>query len=260
MSTVTRSAMAMVVVTAALLTAACAAAPITPAPRGPATPANTVTAPAASIDSQPSDSSAPPAFPLRDEGGTAILQPGTYVLDNFPVELAFDIPDGRPPGWHVGMSTPDTAIVLWFTPPEFTYLFAFWNADNVYVDPCDAAAGELEPQIGSSVDDLVSGLSRLRGFEVTTAVEVMVGSLHGKAIELTALENNACREPIAFSSGDDYTALSAGQTLRLQILDVEGVRVVMTDRPWDHDAVATDPIAAAELRQILSSLRTQPLP
>jgi hypothetical protein len=104
------------------------------------------------------------ARPLRDTGGTTILDPGTYVLDYFPVDLAFDIPDGDPPGWHVGTSTADVAIVLWFTKPDITYLFAFWNVDNVYVDPCNAAAGELEPPIGPSVDDLVAALSNLPGF------------------------------------------------------------------------------------------------
>jgi hypothetical protein len=210
---------------------------------------------------EPSLATSPIVRPLRDTGGDGLLDPGTYVLDQFPVDLAFDIPDGDPPGWHVGMSTPDAAIVLWFTKPTITYLFAFWNVDNVYVDPCRAMAGEVEPSIGPSVDDLVTALSHLPGFKATAPSHVAVGAFRGKEIELTALDPGAdCPEAIVFSSGDGDTGVGAGETLTLQILDIGGVRIVMSRSRWvnTREPVERDPAAEAELQQILDSIRIQP--
>ena len=210
-------------------------------------------------ESQPSAeasvSSSPLARPLRNQTGTAILDPGTYVLDLFPVNIAFDIPDGEPPGWHVGDSHADSAIVLWFTPPEITYEFAFSTADNVYVDPCNAAAGLIEPPIGPSVDDLVAALLDLPRFQVTAPVDVTVGAFRGKEIELTALDSGSdCPEVIIFKAGHDDYDIVPGQTHRLHILDVDGVPIVMRI----IEGAERDAAAEAELHQILDSIRIEP--
>jgi hypothetical protein len=209
--------------------------------------------------SLPSDeSSAPPSpvvRPLRDQGGEAILDPGTYVLDLFPVDLAFDIPAGGHPGWHVGMSTADAAVVLWFTPPEITYGVEFRIAENVYVDPCDTAAGELVPPIGPSVDDLVAALSNQPEVRTTTR-DVTVGDFSGKEIELTALHSgDDCPEVIPFRTADDDVDIAPGDTLRLRFLDVDGFRVVL----YTPEPEQADPVVEAEVQQILGSLRIQPL-
>ena len=216
---------------------------------------------------EPSGSPSPIVRPLRnpdiDPGVPEVLEPGTYVLDRFPVDLAFDIPDGSPPGWHAGTASEDFAILMWYTPPEITYVVAFWPVDDVHVDPCDAAAGELEPPVGPSVDALVTALSNLPGFQATDPVDVTVGAFRGKEIVLTALDSGAdCPAAIAFSSGDDITDVSAGESLRLQILDVDGVRIVMSPARWVNTREPTErnPAAEAELQQILDSIRIEPLP
>ena len=221
--------------------------------------------PTASLASaEPSVGSSPSVRPLRnpdvDPGVPEILEPGAYVLDRFPVDLAFDIPDGEPPGWHAGQATENTAIVLWYTPPDITYLFAFWNVDNVYVDPCDAAAGELEPPIGPSVDDLVAALSSLPGIQATAPVDVTVGAFRGKEIELTTLDFGNCPNVTVFSPGDatDPGLVNPldGETFRVQILDVDGVRIVLyTAEPAERDAAAE-----SERQQILNSIRIEALP
>jgi hypothetical protein len=204
--------------------------------------------------------------PLRDPdvdpGVPEILEPGTYLLDRFQVDLAFDIPEGDPPGWHAGKSMAHTAIVLWYTPPEITYGFAFWNVDNVHVDPCSVAAGELEPPIGPSVDDLVAALSTLPGLQATAPVDVTVGAFRGKEIELTTLDfGDDCPQVIAFSAGDGAVDLDlvnplAGETFRVKILDVNGVRIVLyTMEPATRDAAVE-----AERQQILDSIRIESLP
>ena len=245
MFTINRSQLASSLLVAVALTA-CAAGP------GASEPAPSVSA-SASI--APSPSASPDARPLLDTGSNSILSPGTYFLDSFPIALTFDIPEGEGPGWHVGKSTPGAAIVLWYTPPEFTYGFVWWNVDNLYVDPCDFAAGRLDPPIGPSVDDLVSALSAQPEFEVTAPVDVTVGSFSGKRIEVTALDNGAdCPEAAPFSSGASANALLPGDTLELNILDVEGVRLV---RLVLDDPEQPDPDGASQLIQILESTRVE---
>jgi hypothetical protein len=216
------------------------------------------TVPVPSLTSDESSGvSSPIVRPLRDQGGTAILDPGTYVLDQFPVDLAFDIPDGDPPGWHVGFSRSDVATVLWYTPPEITFAFAFWTGENLYVDACDPAAGELAPPIGPSVDDLVAALSNQPGFGATDPVDVTVGAFRGKEIELTALRlAEDCPAVVPWTGADDTAGLASGETLRAQILDVDGVRIVTHARA----PVQPDAAVEAELQQILDSIRVESLP
>lgn len=139
--------------------------------------------------------------------------------------------------------------------PRITYAFSFWNVDNVYVDPCDASAGELKPPVGPSIDDLVAAFSSLPEFEATAATDVTVGTFRGKQIELTALDPGSCAEPIAWSAGHDYYGAAAGEALAVQILDIDGVRVVMfTREPAQPDAAVE-----VELDQILDSIRIEPV-
>jgi hypothetical protein len=230
----------------AVALAACAAAP------GASEPAPSAF-PLASF--APSPSAAPDARPLRDTGSAGILAPGSYVLDGFPVALTFDIPEGDGPGWHVGKATPGAAIVLWYTPPEFTYVFAWWNVDNVYVDPCDAAAGLLDPPIGPSIDDLVTALSAQPEFDASPPVDVTMGSFRGKRVELTALDSgDDCPAAIPFSALATYPDMAPAETLELNILDVDGVRLVLVVL---DDPEQPDPAGASQLAQILESTRVE---
>jgi hypothetical protein len=208
---------------------------------------------------QPSVSPSPIVRPLRNPdlvpGVPEILEPGTYVLDRFPVALAFDIPDGDLPGWHAGKAAPDGAVVLWYTPPEVTYGFAFWAADSVYADPCHPASGELEPPVGPSVDDLVTALSDRPAFQVSSPTEVTIGAFRGKEIELTAVTaEDDCSEAIPWGGGDGTIGLEPGETVRVQILDVDGVRIVVRIL----EPVQGDAAVEAELHRILDSIRIEP--
>ena len=243
-----------------MLISACAAAtPLATQPSAAGSAATSNLAPPASEPSasnKPSAAPSPGVQPLRATGGTAILEPGAYVLDQFPVDLAFDIPDGDPPGWHVGMSTSRAVVVLWYTPPEMNYGFAFWSAENIYADPCNPAAGELDPAIGPSVDDLIVALSSQPQFQVSDPVEVMIGDFGGKEIELTALESgDSCPEVFPWIGGDDL-GLDPGDSLRVQILDADGVRIVMLA---GLEVAEPDAAVEAELQQILDSIRIEPL-
>ena len=213
---------------------------------------------------EPSAAASPLIRPLRnpdiDPDVPEILEPGTYVIDRFPVDLAFDIPDGSPPGWHAGTASEHSAIMLWYTPPEITYLFAFWNVDAIYVDPCNPTPGKLEPPTGPSVDDLVAALSNLPGLQASAPVDVTVGAFRGREIELTTLDFENCPNVTVFSPGDptDPALVNPldGETFRVRILDVDGVRIVL----YTAEPAERDPAAEAELQEILDSIRIEPLP
>lgn len=234
------------VVCASLLLSACAAGP--GVGEGSSTPSSTPSV-------SPSPSPAACLRPLLDLGATPVLSPCAYVLEQFPVHITFDIPEGDPPGWHVGKSDPDAAVVLWYTPPEITYLFGFWNVDNVYADPCDAAAGELDPPVGPSVDDLVTALSSQPSIAASAPVGVTVGAFQGKQIDLTVLDSGAdCPKSLLWSAGTDNVEEPPGFSTRVMVLDMDGVRVLVNAMQADEP----DAEILAELQRILDSIRIGP--
>ena len=73
--------------------------------------------------------------------------------------------DGRPAawsGWNFGVCRDDESGV------------GFVIVDNVVSDPCDPTQPHLVPPVGPSVDDLVTAISNLAGFEATDPVDVTV--------------------------------------------------------------------------------------
>ena len=245
MTGIKRAAHPMAVACLSLLVSGCAA--------GTSTDDSSPTEiPSPSVSPSPAASTA--ARPLRDTGSDLVLTPGTYVVRTFPVDLTFDIPEGDGPGWHVGKATSVAAILIWYTPGEPSWAVGFWIVDNVYVDPCDSAAGELDPPVGPLVEDLVTALSAMPGFEASAPVDVTVGAFEGKQIDLTVLDSGAdCAEALLWSAGEDKTDMAPGSTTRVLIVDVDGVRVVINTF-FEHP----DAVAEAQLRQILDSIRTDP--
>jgi hypothetical protein len=100
----------------------------------------------------------------------------------------------------------------------------------------------------------VVALSSLPQFQLTDPVDVTVGDFPGKDIELTALESgDDCPEVFPWTGGDDL-GLNAGDSLRVQILDADGVRIVMRS----FEGAVRDAAVEAELQQILDSIRIEP--
>jgi hypothetical protein len=117
--------------------------------------------------------------------------------------------------------------------------------------------GGARISIGPSVDELVAALVDLPRFQVTAPVDVTVGAFRGKEIEVTALDSGGdCPEVIIFRAGNDDYDIVPGQTLRLHILDVDGVPIVMRIL----EGAERDAAAEAELQQILDSIRLEPMP
>lgn len=201
------------------------------------------------------------------------LAPGRYAVDDpFPVRITFDVPEG----WFSWVANADVAGLLvdnGVGNGGSGWGVTFWIVDNVYADPCDPST-ELEPPLGPSVDELVTALSRLPGYEATTPTDVTVSGFSGVELELTAPEyGEECPTHRTWSAAtfSEPRAMLPGETNRLQVLDVDGVRVVIViveyahttefeqaaGTPLDPDAHAAD---QPELRQILDSIRMESRP
>lgn len=199
------------------------------------------------------------------------LSPGTYAIDApFPVRVTFDIPAG----WFAWISNASAAGLLvdnGVGDGGSGWGAVFWIVDNVYADPCDPSS-QLDPKLGPSVDDLVAALTTLPGYEATTPTDVTVSGFQGVELELTAPEyGDECPHRTWSAVDSEPRGMAPGETNRLQILDVDGVRLVLTiieyahttefeqslGIPFDADAHAAD---QPELRQILDSVRIESQP
>ena len=58
----------------------------------------------------------------------------------------------------------------------------FATVDNVFAEPCSPASDLADPEVGPTVDDLVSALQGLPGIEVTAPTDVTVDGFSGKSL------------------------------------------------------------------------------
>ena len=181
------------------------------------------------------------------------LAAGTYLSDGpAPVRTTITVPDG----W-IACGTGSAEFGVCAGPGDARGVTVS-IVDNVVSDPCDRSRALLDPPVGASVDDLVSALSNLSGFEATDPIDITLDGFEGKELELTAPANPPC------ALGDiglgtwtipgGTNGVGPGEVNLLRILDVDGVRVMM--------AAAHQPVASAnliaEVRAIFDSVRVAP--
>ena len=172
---------------------------------------------------------------------------GSYLITEIePFRVTFTVPDGwqnvRVPGLVWG----DGAVL------------GFWKVDDLFVDPCSAASGLLDPALGPTVDDLVTALEAVPAVVLTAPVDVTVDGYAGKQTDLRFGGADGCigEEPALWPIGDGGDAKPApgpGEVERLWILDVNGNRLVITS---GATASATDEVRA-ELDAIFESIRIE---
>lgn len=206
--------------------------------------------------------------------GTAVADPGgrrPYVIDApFPVRITLELPDG----WRSWASTADLhGLVVDNAMGEGNSGWgpAFWIVQNVYADPCDSDSG-LDPQLGPSVDDFVAAVAKLPGYQATAPTPVTVSGFDGVQFELTAPEyGDDCAAHRTWTTSSYTRSMEPGETNRIQVLDVDGVRLVLTiveyaytteyeeslGIPFDANAHVAD---QPELREILASMRIESRP
>jgi hypothetical protein len=202
--------------------------------------------PSASAAPSAAQSAGPSELPF---GGTTLLNAGTYSLgDQFPVQVTFEVPAN----WTSCSQGPTDQGVC--SPPSDTYGMgvSFLIVENVVADPCGSSRALLDPPVGPTVDDLVTALSGLEGFEATAPTDLTVDGFRGKEFTLTAPAAGAgCA---TWATETRTNGVGPGEVTVLRILDVEGTRLVITGA---HGAGAPEANAAA-LQVILASVQIEP--
>jgi hypothetical protein len=147
-------------------------------------------------------------------------------------------------------------------------LMTVWSVRNLVADPCrKTSMGELDPPVGPSVEDLVSGLVAQADGNASDPTDVTVGDHPAKRLELSLpadLKTATC-EGAYFARwfehnyvGDDYVGghmLGAGQRNIVHVIDVDGTRTLI-DTVYLPGATDAD---LAEAEQIIASMRFGPL-
>lgn len=209
------------------------------------------------------------ASPTQPQAGSSDTSP--YVIDApFPVRITLDLPEG----WAAWASTADLHGLVVDNARGVAssgWGPAFWIVSNVYTDPCDLGS-RLEPQLGPSVDDFVAAVTSLPGYEATPPTEVTVSGFPGVEFQLTAPEyGDECPTHRTWATLTDVRSMYPGETNRIQVIDVDGVRLVVTiveyayttefeqdsGIPFDAEAHVAD---QPELRAMLDSMRIESRP
>jgi hypothetical protein len=114
----------------------------------------------------------------------------------------------------------------------------FWAPDNVYADPCTHTP--MTPQVGPSAADLATAMAMIPGTIAWGPIDTTVGGFPAKYLVLTVEEDIGCgpasfylwySEGEASSDGPRSTG-EKGSTIRVWIVDVDGVRFVIDSDVW----------------------------
>jgi hypothetical protein len=203
----------------------------------------------------PSPTATPGPTPISlSSDDNANLVAGRYVTGNpFPVRISATVP----PGWHGHVAGPYYAD-LWTTPGVVGGLY-FVLPGKVAADPCDYNKGFVDVP-GSTVDALTSALRGVPGIQVNNVAGTEVSGYRGTSLTVTApADISGCTvSPEGYviwqlPLGGISPALTAGESIRVWILDVAGQRTVIAlqDKPYNAaDRAAT--------QAVFDSIRIEP--
>ena len=211
--------------------------------------------------------------------------PGTYRLDPdvSAVPAAIDVPRGWFE-WDVGSGTAGVLVDSGSDAPNGSgWGILFSSFGRIRADPCDPAAGFVQPPVGHAAVDtaaeVVQAMQRWPGFQVSTPQPITIGGYHGLLVEVTSSKTDiACPTAAVWEAASgiavDGYPMAAQPTLRpaqFRILEIAGRLLIIrtTDFPQespleDSQGVAANPTRHAAdqpaLQAILDSLRFAPNP
>jgi hypothetical protein len=176
--------------------------------------------------------------------------PGSYTIaDPFPLQLDLEIG----PGWTMWSSGVEPATVALYKAspdPPAGLALGFLTVDNVYADPCDVSAGEMNPPVGPAPIDLAEALAAQTGTESADPVPVEIGGYSGVYLDYRNTGDGECGN---LSRWPGRQAL-VGERDQVWILDVAGTRVVIDAASFDD----TSEEDVAEMRTIVEELAIRP--
>ena len=197
----------------------------------------------------PSVAASPPVSPISRPNASWPLDAGTYSLPDFPLVVTFTVPTG----WHsCSESLVEQGVCHRSTDAQFDTRVSFLIVENVVADPCSLGDEPLDPPVGPSVDDLVTAISNLAGFEASAAALVTVDGYDGKRFTVTSPQDPGC-DLKSWATVDHTNGIHAGEVNLLEILDVNGTRLVIAGTYYPELPGATDELGALET--IMASLQ-----
>jgi hypothetical protein len=203
--------------------------------------------------SEPASTQSAVASPreLPSEGDLAA---GSYTLSDFPAAITFDVPPLEPPAvWFACSPSPVEQAVCHESGPNLVSAVTFQIVDNVVAGCSDQETAELlDPPVGPSVDDLVTAISSLEGYEATAPTDITVSGFEGKELTLTAVMHGC---GATWATADRVTGMGTGERNLLRILDIDGVRVVIAGA---YHSTTTSEADVAILEQVMDSVRIAP--
>ncbi len=207
-----------------------------------------------SVGPSPSEepSVAPPAFLYNVPSGD--LAAGSYELNlAIPVRLTFDVP--------VGFSHDKGGIEAIHGTTAANEGLEFQFASNVYPDPCHRATGAADPAVGPSVDDLVTAMTSMVGFQAGPITDLTIAGFPAKAFDLTnEIDAATCDEQDVRTfvwEGDhppNGSSVGSGERQRIYVVDIQGRRLMIMTYYFSSGDTAAEAAAAAELKTIVESI------
>jgi len=197
----------------------------------------------------PSVAASPTVSPISRPNASWPLDAGTYSLPDFPLGVTFTVPSG----WHTcSDSLVEQGVCLTQTDVLFETRLSFLIVENVVSDPCGLGDEPLDPPVGPSVDDLVTAISNLAGFEAGAPAVVTIDGYDGKQFTLTSPQDPGC-DFKTWMTADRTNGIHAGEVNLLVVLDVNGTRLVIAGAYYPEHPGATAERAAME--KIMASVQ-----
>jgi hypothetical protein len=177
-----------------------------------------------------------------------LLAPGSWSLRDFPIEVSFEVGDR----WIVcTSSTVEPSICQLAQEGEASALVIFSFVENIVAEPCGGDTLR-NPPVGPSVADLVTALEGLDGFAASSPRAISIDGHAGQELTLTAAAPGTC-EPKLWATAEEIARLSSGQAAVIDVIDVNGTRLVINGT---YDAASGSAAAnLAAVRAVLDSVR-----
>jgi len=169
---------------------------------------------------------------------------GSYTIaDPFPVRLGLEIGPGWAM-WSQGVGGTTVALYKGSPDPPSGLAIGFLIVDNVFADPCDQSAGEMNPPVGPAPMDLAEVLASQTGTESTDPVPVEIGGYSG--VFLDYRNTGECGDMTRWPGRDALV----GERDQVWILDVDGTRLVIDAASFEGTSEAD----VAEMRTLIEGI------
>lgn len=173
-------------------------------------------------------------------GSRESMAPGDYAVPGFRAEITVAVPSG---GWS---SNGNWVLAAPATDPDNGITIRFYTIPNLAVDPLSHAAGNLDPPVGPTVDDLVEAIVAHPGWIASEPTDITIDGRDGQLVTITIPVDGALPADgdgqFYFYAGPAEGGIYGwlpGQTFDWYIVDVDGERLII-DAFHYPDASAAD--------------------